>query len=328
MFSKASNLNDSIFGRSAEPIMMFLDERAEAYQQLSAIPKLFHQKQSKNFAEKITSMTSMEGFQPVGEGGAYPKDEQQEGYSKIIEFETWKDQFTVTKEMMEDGKLLDFGGKPLGFITGYHRTREKFGANLFASGILGAQAKLNGKTYSTTGADAKPVFAADHPAKVKGAVQSNRFAGEFSVDNLSKMENRMQGFRDDNGNILAIAPDTIVIPNDWKLKRDVFSVIGADKDPNTANNGFNYQFGRWNVIVWPYLNEYLGTDKQVWILLDSNYNEIYGGAVWLDRVPLTVSTWVDNNNDNNVWNGRARFMAGFNDWRFAAVGGVTGATTL
>ena len=33
-------------------------------------------------------------------------------------------------------------------------------------------------------------------------------------------------------------------------------------------------------------------------------------------------------NDANVWKGYARFIAGFNDWRGYAVGGVTGGTQL
>ena len=61
------------------------------------------------------------------------------------------------------------------------------------------------------------------------------------------------------------------------LKKDVFAAIGADKDPATANNGFNYTFGRWTVIVWQYLNQYLDlTTNKPWILADTNYNEENG----------------------------------------------------
>ena len=148
------------------------------------------------------------------------------------------------------------------------------------------------------------------------------------MDSLSAMETAMQDFRGDNGEVLDVTPDTIVIPNEYTLKRDVFATIGADKDPKTNNNGFNYQFGRWNVIVWPYLNQFLGTDKKPWILMDSKYNTENGGAVWLDRTNLEVKSRIDDGNDANVWSGYARFIAGFNDWRFAAVGGVTGGSTL
>ena len=50
--------------------------------------------------------------------------------------------------------------------------------------------------------------------------------------------------------------------------------------------------------------------------------------MWIDRIPLSVHSWVDENNDNNVWNGRARFSAGFNNWRAICIGGVTGGTQL
>ena len=140
----------------------------------------------------------------------------------------------------------------------------------------------------------------------------------------------MQNFRGDNGEILNIAPDTILIPNYYKLKKDVFAAIGADKDPATANNAFNYVFGRWTVIVWPYLNQYISASAATlpWVLLDSEYNKENGGALWLDRTPLDVRSRVDDGTDANVWQGYSRFTAGFNDWRFAAVGGITGGTEL
>jgi len=328
IFNKADGLNNSVFGKSQEPVMMMIERRAEAFEAKSAIKSLFKMAKSKNFAEKLTSMTSMEGFKPVGEGGEYPSDSMQESYAKVLEFETWKDQFVITRELVEDSKSLDLQQKPSAFVTGYYRAREKFAANLFGSGIKGSAASVGGKSFPVTGADGKAVFAMDHPSKTGGSAQSNRFAGAFSADNLYKLETKMQNFKDDNGNILALAPDTILIPNDWKLKKDVFNAIGADTDPDTANNGFNYTFGRYRIIVWPYLNGYLGTDTQPWILIDSDYNNQNGGAVWIDRVPLTVNSWVDRTNDNNIWNGRARFNAGFNDWRFAAAAGIVGATAL
>ena len=107
----------------------------------------------------------------------------------------------------------------------------------------------------------------------------------------------------------------------------MFAAIGADKDPATANNGFNYNFGRWNVVVWPYLNQFIASGTAPWILLDKKYNDEYGSAMWLDRVQLEVRSELAGN-DANVWKGYARFIAGFNDWRGYAVGGVTGGTQL
>ena len=151
---------------------------------------------------------------------------------------------------------------------------------------------------------------------------------EFSADALGMLEVKMQNTRGDNNEILDVAPDTILIPNIHSLKKAVFAAIGADKDPETANNGFNYQFGRWNVIVWPYLNQFLAAGTAPWVLMDSKYNDEYGSLIWLDRVPLDVRSTVDENTDANVWRGYARFTAGFHDWRGIACAGVAVATDL
>ena len=152
------------------------------------------------------------------------------------------------------------------------------------------------------------------------------YKNAFSADGLGLVETAMQNYKDDKGNILGVVPDTIVIPNQMSLKKAVFACIGADKDPATSNNGFNYQFGRWNVIVDPYWQPADGTSP--WIVLSSQYNEDNIGAVWFDRKPLTLKADEDPATWNMVWRGRARFSAGFNDWRAFAIGGVATGTEL
>ena len=327
-FTECSGLQVSIYGKCQEPIKLFLEKRGEAFEQASMIKELFCVSPSKNFGEKFTSMTAMDGFQPVGENGAYPADGMQEGYSKFIEHMTWKDSFSLSREIVEDGKLMDLKKKPAGFVAGYYRTREKFGAALLGTAIMGKeQVRFSGKEFSCTGADGKCLFHKAHPSKLGKAAQSNLFSDGFSNDALGAMESAMQDFRGDGGEVLDVAPDTILIPNEYSLKRDVFAAIGADKDPATANNGFNYQYGRWSVIIWPYLNQFIPKGLRPWVLADRRYNEEYGGAVWLDRVNLEVRSEIAAN-DANVWKGYARFTAGFNDWRPFAVGGIADGTQL
>ena len=327
-FTEGSGLNDSIFGKSQEPIRFFLEKRGEAFEQASMLPELFNMGTSTHWGEKFTTLTAMDGFQPVGENGNYPVDGMQEGYNKFLEHVTWKNSFSLSREILEDGKLMELKKQPSGFVTSYYRTREKFGAALLGAAIQkSTSTTFFGKSFDTCGADGKCLFATDHPSKTGKANQSNQFSDAFSGDALMAMEAAMQDFRGDNGEVLDVAPTTILIPNDYSLKKAVFAAIGADKDPATANNGFNYNFGRWNVIVWPYLNQYIGSGTAPWVLTDKRYNEEYGSAIWLDRVKLEVRSELAGN-DANVWKGYARFIAGFNDWRGYAVGGVTGGTAL
>lgn len=334
VFSFGAGLNDTVFGKVQAPVRAMIEQRAEAFQQTSMLKNIYNFGTSKHFAETIASMTGMEGFQPVGEGAAYPMDGMQEGFSKVISHVEWKNAFAITQAAIEDAKIIDLRKKPEAFVTSYYRTREKFGADMLAGG-LGSSITFGGMKFDTTAADGKPLFATDHPSALtakgvkKVAAQSNRFAGALDNKVLGRVATRMQNYADDRGEVMAVAPDTIIIPNDEELKYKVFEAIGADKDPETSNNGFNYHYGMWNVIVWPYLNALLdvAAGDKPFILLDSAYNKLYDGADWLERVKLTVKSKVDDN-DNNVWKGRARFGVGFNDWRAFAIGGITGGTAL
>lgn len=328
-FSENSNVNNSIFGKSQAPIRMMIEKRGEAFEAESIAKKIFKETKSNNWAEKYTSMTAMEGFRVAGENGAHPTDGMEESYDKIIEAVTWKNSFSISREIIEDSKIGDLRKKPQAFVTAYYRTREKFAAALLGNAIQGnSSVKFADGTFDLKCADGQNLFYASHPAKVSGAAQCNLWSDAFSDDALGMLEVKMQNTRGDNNEILDVAPDTIIIPNIHSLKKAVFAAIGADKDPDTANNGFNYQFGRWNVIVWPYLNQYIASGTAPWLLMDSRYNEDYDSLIWQERVALEVSSSVDENTNANVWRGYARFNAGFNDWRAIACAGVSGATDL
>jgi hypothetical protein len=97
----------------------------------------------------------------------------------------------------------------------------------------------------------------------------------------------------------------------------------------STDNGFNFQFGRWNVIVWPYL-QFAGVKSgdKPFILMDSHFNDLDGTAVWFDRVKLEVKAYEDKDTDAGVYDGYARYGAGFNNWRGMAIGGVTDGTAF
>ena len=328
-FSEGSGLNDSIYGKSQAPLRMLIESKAEAFEERSVMKDIFMQDQSKHWAEKYSTLTAMDGFSPVGENGSYPVDGMEEGFAKTLEHMTWKNSFAISREIMEDGKLLDLKKKPVGFVKSYYRTRENLGAALFGAAIQGKNAaNFRGKTFDATASDGLTLFHSAHKSKVKGGTQCNRFEDAFSADALAYMEARMQNFKGDNNDLVNVAPNTILIPNDAQLKKEVFAAIGADKDPATANNGFNFVFGRWNVLVWNYLNAFVADGVKPWILADTEYNNEYGGAIFTDRTPLDVRSSIDENTDANVWRGYARFTAGFNDWRAFAIGGISGGSSL
>ncbi len=328
IFSEEAGIAESIYGNCQAPIRMFVENYDEECERDSALKNLFKMGTTENFADFFSGMTAMNGFEPVGENGAYPEDHMEEGYGKMVRSVEWKDRFRISQTIIEDGKIMDLASQPRQFVTGYHRTRENFGAAIYGGAIKGQSSiKFRKRNFDITCADGKPVFHTEHVGKVDKKKQTNIFSDAFSYDALSRAESHMHLLMGDNEDMQGIAPDTIVIPDIADLKDAVFQVVASNMVPEKVN-AFNYMAGRWNVQIWPYLNQFISSNSQPWILLDSKFNEAYAGAVWMDRVKLNMKSFVDNNTDANVWNGRARFTAGFNNWRFAALGGMSGGTQL
>lgn len=330
--SIGSGLNGTIYGDCQVPLKAFLESRGEAFQRESLLPYLYRMEKSRHWAERYSSETAMGDFEPVGEGGDYPKTGFEDGYFRDIVNMTFKQSFSVTQELVEDCLLGTMKQRANKLVTAYGRTREKFGRILYAGGLYGTTVSYKGKTFACGSADGQALFSKTHPNKVNGAKQTNLYKGAFTNTLLGKIETEMQNIKGDNGELLGVAPDTIWIPNDAALKDAVFSAVGADKEPTSGDNAFNYQFGRWNIIVDPYLTAALTdlgkSSEKPFFLLDSKFIELNDGPIFQDRVPLDVKSVIDNNNDNNVWQGRARFGAGFADWRFVAVGNMSTGTDL
>lgn len=330
--SIGSGLVGSIYGDCQVPLKAYLEKRGEAFERESLLKYFFRMEKSRHWAERYSSETAMDDFVAVGEGGDYPKTGFQEGYFRDIVNMTFKQSFSVTQELVEDARLGTMKQRANRLVTAYSRSREKFGRALYAGGLYGTTVTYAGKSFDCSSADGQALFSKTHPNKVKGDKQSNLYKGSFSATVLGKIETEMQNLKGDNGELLGISPDTIWIPNDASLKDAVFSAVGADKEPTSGNNAFNHQFGRWNIIVDPYLTQALSdlgkSTEKPFFLLDSKFLELNDGAIFQDRVPLDIKSIIDTNNDNNVWQGRARFGAGFADWRFVAAGNISTGTDL
>lgn len=329
IYSEGSGVADSIFGKSQAPIKACIDTQLEEFEKNSMVDKIFFMDTSKNYAEKYTGETSLADFEDVGENGAYPKATMREGYAKVIEPTTWKSSFEVTQEMVEDAKFGKIRSRAGIFAQSYARTREKFAADLLAGGV-GSTITHGGKSYDTTSADGLPLFSAAHPSVTgKGANQSNLFGNAFSVAVMDAVQCKMQEFCDDDGNLLSVVPDTIILPNNPALIRSVLAAVNSEKDPESASNAINFQVGLWNVLVWRYLPKTIG-GKPYFIMMDSKLKENGMCLPFVDRVKLTVKSDIDPNTDANVFRGRARFGAGFYNWRAIALcgEGVTGGTDL
>jgi hypothetical protein len=319
------------------PLAKMFDDYGNAKDRDARLRAMFNFDTSTHFAESISSTTGFEGFKPVAENGAYPSDQVQESFNKIFKHTTWKDKFSVSRELVNDENLGAVKRLAKKFTNAFDITRERFGAALYGAAIAGnTSMSLYGVEFSSSAAsaDGRPMFDTQHPSKVDPSfTQSNCFSDMFSQDALSKIQSRMIDYRDDNAAILEIVPDTILLPNDAAAMQYVFGVLGSDKQPDTANNNWNFHVGAWDIIFWPYLNEFISpgvvqTGAFPWIVMSKKHLQDFDGAVWYEREALSIDAYEDKNTDAAIWKGRARWSAGFFDWRAYAIGGIARGVAL
>lgn len=327
IFSVASGVNDSVFGKLQDPLKAFIERENEAWmnKEMNLAPKIFHPFKLDSNTGSIASLGSLGEMEAVGENGAYPLGNLEEGYRKVIRAEEWKYSFAISQTAMED--KLDFvitsNGQNL--MDAYHRTRNNFMWGLIGAALQNKHFVRKGMEFSVNTWDGVKLFAQEHPSKFDAKMkQCNAFSDAFSATVLGKLATAMQNAKNDNGEIIGLVPDTIVIPNTEKAKNDVHGVLGAYKDPDTAaGNRFNYQFGNWNVMVVPWLESLATENSYPFFLMDSDYNEKHFGALDVVRIEPKIKSYIDESTDANVWKIRARFSGAFGDWRAFYAGGVS-----
>lgn len=331
IISETSGKFGQLYGDLQVPLASFIEEQEAKNRENCLALKIFSERSSNNFAEGYGGLTAAGEMLPVGEGALPPVNSFAQRDLKIIENETWKSRMLLTREIIDDAHgdmkriVQRVGAAKL--TSGYYRAIDSFLMGLLGAALSGKdKLTVGGRDYSTLCYDGKNVFSKTHKSGAK--TYCNVYADAFSKDVLGKLSTVQQNVKDESGAELNIAPDTIVIPNDYALKKEVFEAIGSEKDPGTANNGFNYLFGQWNVIIHPALNYLVPASGAVpFVLLDSKYNAENDGNVFQNRVPLEVES-KKAEGDCNAWDAYARFSGGFVDFRHMIAGGVASGESL
>ena len=338
---QSARLSD--FNILQEPIKMILENEVEAFEKGSIIPEVFVQKTTDRYMEEYRSSTSMDGFKPTEDMEVAGISDFEESYFQQFTTQIWTNSFVVSKQTMEDNKMMDIDTKSMGFIKSYGRTREQYAVHMIgaALGHTYPEYKIyakSGKGMDTTNGEIEGTrqqyFYNDHvTVKLKDGReqqhQGNKFYADLKfdanvanledkvLDVLGQVEARMAVYKDDKGNIVPVEVNKIVTGKNYRLVDILMRGLKSKYGSAMEGNGVNTQYGKYKVITNAYLSGIKGfTDKESGLLLISDDRNREGlGAVWFDRVPLTVRSYIDDKTEANVWAGRARFGAGFGDFR-------------
>ena len=350
IYSKSSTDNNAAIGKLETPIKMIIEHESDLLSKKGGIcDQLFNVERSQRFGETIVGGNEFNVFTATAEGEAAPQDTVAETYQKFIEHIQFMKEFVITAEMMEDanyGIAADAKHRAENFARAYYRTINKICEFALANGHT-STASYAGATLSLTTSDGSPLFSNDHRwghCDIQDT-QSNYFWGDiFGKTNGSEREytaetfenslyalaSKIRNMHDENGEPLGYTADTIIIPgNQPKLETIVKKVCGSLGTLGNSNNDINLHFGNWNVVILP---GWQPSDMRV-MIMSSEANKNLCGNMFFNRVPLTVTNWVDHHTGNYIWNGRCRFGVGFGSYKHIllavdSTSAVTSATRL
>ena len=330
IYSKSSGTNNAAIGKIETPVKMIIEHESDMLTKKGGICSwLFNVERSNRFGETVVSHNEFDVFQSTSEGGGAEIDYIEETGSKFIEHIQFMKEFAITAEMMEDanfGIAPDAKRRAENFTRAYYKTINKICEFALVNATVDSSYFANAKIDLTTG-DRQPLFHAQHYYGRDGKTQSNFFYGDvFSTgtgtarapsaevfeESLAKLSVKMRNMKDENGEALGYTADTIILPGNRPVSEMIVKkVCGTAGALGSANNDINLHYGNWNIVILPGWE----TRYDELMVMSSEANKNLAGNMFFNRVPLTVTNWVDNHTGNYIWNGRCRFGVGFGTYK-------------
>ena len=333
IYSKNSGVNNAAFGKIELPIKMVIENESDILSKKGGIRDwLFNVEKSNKFGESIVLQNEFDVFKSVVEGSGAESDTVSEISTKFIEHIQFMKEFIVTAEMVEDcnyGLAIDAKRRAENFTRAYYKTMNK----ICEAALMNAyedSCDFAGATIDLCTADGLPLFSDCHSWGGNSGIsgeQSNYFWGNIFgtgedderklsttvfEEALAELSVKLRSMKDENGEALGYTADTLIIPgNKPKLEQIVKKVCGSDGALGNGYNDINLHYGNWNIVILP---NWQPDDDRI-MVMSSEANKNLAGNMFFNRVPLTVTNWVDNHTGNYYWNGRCRFGVGFGSYK-------------
>ena len=328
VFSRSTGDIVGPVGQYETPIKMVIEHESELLSaQIGICQQLFNVEKSNHYAETIICQDEFGVFSHVNEGDDAVRDTLIESYAKHIEHIQFMKEFAISAEMMEDanyGVPVDAKRRAENFTRAYYKTMNTICELALINGTENGVA-FSGSNIDTTAPDGLPLFSNQHISN--NFYQSNYYSGDlvctgtgsdrkYSVETLEQALTKLgilfRNLKDESGEPLGYTADTIIIPaNRPMLESMVRRVCGSPGSLGNGYNDINIHCGNWNLVVLPHWQ----TENDTLMLMSSEANKNLCGNMFFNRVPLTVTNWVDHHSGNYIWNGRCRFGIGFGSYK-------------
>lgn len=296
---------DAAIGRFEGPLMAYMLKEEQDFAKDSIKTKLYNVRKSKHYSESISGLTGIGGFIPTD--GAVPFTEFEEGFDKTFIHQVFKLGIEIKRELIDDSRILDMENMA-GLLTDSWNTTLEEMLHAPFNNCTATTFTYEGKAFNNQGADGQALASNSHPSKTgKGINQDNYTTNTLSVANLKTAEEMMKDFKTDIGKKGNWKGDTLLVP--YELRNEAWEIVYSTGKVNSGDNNVNPYKEKFNVIVSDWL-----TNAASWFLIDSR--SMRRNLYFLDRIPLEISSYKDNNTKNWKIDGYGRYSLGFRGWEW------------
>lgn len=268
------------------------------------IPMIYNVENSKKaqeFTHGVGNMGLMDEWESSGNQVSYETVNQ--GFKATYTHKKYSKGLKLERELMDDALYPEVKKRVKTLSDSLYYTRQYHAALPF-----------NNAT-SFVGPDGVAFASASHPvAPGSSSVWSNYDASlALNAENVETIRNLMVAWEDDKGNILAVNPDTLIVPP--ALRKAAKVVADTDKEPDTADNNVNIWKGEVDVIEWKFL-----TNSSRWFFVDSQRMKTF--LTWYQRRKGQLESEKSFDTEIAKYKIIERFSYGFDDPSFCFIAGA------
>lgn len=271
------------------------------------IDMLFSRESSTRFEEQYQGMGAL-GTVPVFDGSV-PYHDFDAGYRTDIRNYEMAMGITIERRLVDDDQYNQIRRRASNMSDAFNVTRETDAANVFINAFTDDGTNRMGA--STNGADGVALVSTAHPYSPanSGTTQGNEGTYTLTIDNLDTVRQAMRNFTDDQGQLLGVNPDMLLVPPE--LERTATQLVSerAIYEPNSAEYDVNMFSGRFRPVVWDRL-----TDANAWFLIDSTLMKQH--LIWQDRINPEFTQADDFDGLTAKFRGYMRYGIGWTDWKW------------
>lgn len=263
---------------------------------LPAIYNVEKSNKAQEFNMGIGSLGLMEEWSTSGNQVAY--EDTHKGFKATYTHKKYSKGMQIERELVDDDLYSEIKKRTRNLAQSVYYTRQYYAASVFN----------NAFNASYPGPDGVALCATNHPKSPNDATTwSNTGSYDLNADNVEAVRNAMMMWTDDKGNLLAINPDTLIVPP--ALRKAALVIADSDKEPDTAENNVNIWRGSVNVIEWPFL-----TNSKAWFMVDMQRMKNF--LNWFDRRIATLESEKVFDTEVAKYKTVARFSFGWDEPSF------------